>query len=453
MLAVIVSGVFGWLSRTKGSARTSRMRSARISGPAARVMPSESTTNSSPPSRPTVSVARRATTKRRATAWRISSPASCPSVSLTSLKLSRSMKNAATGCCWRAARTSICAARSWISVRLASPVSESCSAWCASWSCASLRSVTSRRLATKPATDGWSRRSLRTASASRVVPSACRIRNSTGSVTSSDCNRAENCSTDALAVLRVHDVGGLHPHDGLRRQADERRGGGARVGDRTVARHHQGGVRRVLHEGAESLLARPHRPLGPLLLLHRGAGHADDEQQHERAHEPERLRVRGREERRRPLHPDRDLADRDAGHAPQRRHPPRLRPVVGDVLERDERERHDQHRAPPGEVDDGRDGGRVPGHACVEPETTGPAAVPDLERDAQGRDRDEDREPQPERLLRDHPEPLEEQDHDERGRSHHVAEQVGVQPDAPDMEVGRGHPRARRVAGGCSRTR
>ena len=83
------------------------------------------TTNSSPPSRPSASASRVTPSSRAATAFSSSSPIPWPSVSLMSLKLSRSMKSAATGLFARRERASICSARSRIRVRFGSPVSES----------------------------------------------------------------------------------------------------------------------------------------------------------------------------------------------------------------------------------------------------------------------------------------------------------------------------------------
>ena len=73
------------------------MRSATRSGPSASEAPSVRITNSSRPRRPTVSPARSMPRNGAATAHRSLSPASWPSESLVSLKLSRSMKHSATG--------------------------------------------------------------------------------------------------------------------------------------------------------------------------------------------------------------------------------------------------------------------------------------------------------------------------------------------------------------------
>ena len=119
---------------SNGVANTSRMRSATTSAPAASEAPSANTTNSSPPSRPTVSSWRMALANLAATATSSWSPAAWPKVSLMSLKLSRSKKRTATGVCSRRDRASIRSIRSRINARLGSPVSESCRArWWSSW--------------------------------------------------------------------------------------------------------------------------------------------------------------------------------------------------------------------------------------------------------------------------------------------------------------------------------
>ena len=108
---------------------TSRIRWATSSGPTESDSPSTSTTNSSPPNRPTVSPSRRMLVSRLATRRRSWSPAAWPRVSLTSLKLSRSRKRADTGAFSRRSRSIICSSRSRISARFGSPVRESWKAW------------------------------------------------------------------------------------------------------------------------------------------------------------------------------------------------------------------------------------------------------------------------------------------------------------------------------------
>ncbi|MNC67162.1 hypothetical protein D3C75_1176330 [compost metagenome] len=84
---------------------------------------SSSTTNSSPPSRATVSLSRMQPERRSATCRSNMSPRSCPSVSFSALKLSRSMRMTAPVCRLRELAASTCCKRSSMSRRLASPVS------------------------------------------------------------------------------------------------------------------------------------------------------------------------------------------------------------------------------------------------------------------------------------------------------------------------------------------
>ena len=85
--------------------RASRASAARR-GPASPGSPSSSsrTANSSPPSRAIVSVGRRQSASRSATATSSRSPVRCPRLSLTVLKPSRSQKSTATGVSARWAR-------------------------------------------------------------------------------------------------------------------------------------------------------------------------------------------------------------------------------------------------------------------------------------------------------------------------------------------------------------
>src|SRR6266849_1841263 len=81
--------------------------------------------NSSPPSRPTVSLARTQLRSRPAASLSSLSPAPCPSVSLTSLNRSRSMKSTAIGQSLRLASAMACVRRSWNRLRLGKSVSAS----------------------------------------------------------------------------------------------------------------------------------------------------------------------------------------------------------------------------------------------------------------------------------------------------------------------------------------
>ena len=114
-----------------------RTRSARSSEVCSSIVPSHSTTNSSPPMRATTSAGRVACSTRWATCTRRASPTSCPTVSLTSFNRSTSTNSIAT--LWRVPRmwsSASAAVRSSIS-RLGSPVSGSWLAWRVSslWRC------------------------------------------------------------------------------------------------------------------------------------------------------------------------------------------------------------------------------------------------------------------------------------------------------------------------------
>ena len=128
-------------SSLNGCLSASSRRSAISSGPAA----SESSSAidhelvaAEAPER--IGVAHDAARACAATARRSSSPTPWPSVSLTSLKLSRSMNSAATGVWLRRERASICSTRSRINVRFGRPVSAS---WVARNASSSSRRVSS----------------------------------------------------------------------------------------------------------------------------------------------------------------------------------------------------------------------------------------------------------------------------------------------------------------------
>ena len=108
-------------------------RGARLEHPATASRPrrpstsGSSTPNSSPPRRATVSAVRSVVLSRSATSWRSTSPWWWPSVSLTSLKWSRSMIITASPPPRRSAARSACWMWSRNSTRLGRPVSASCS--------------------------------------------------------------------------------------------------------------------------------------------------------------------------------------------------------------------------------------------------------------------------------------------------------------------------------------
>ena len=119
-----------------------------------------SSANSSPPSRAAVSDSRTTADSRIAAAASSSSPTLWPIVSFVTLKSSRSTNSTPVVVPSRLARASACAARSWNSRRLGSPVSASWKARyfssSSSWRC----SVTSRKVSTRPPTVLSPRRSL-----------------------------------------------------------------------------------------------------------------------------------------------------------------------------------------------------------------------------------------------------------------------------------------------------
>ena len=132
--------------RMTGTSSCVRMRSTTRATPNRSMGPFSRIANSSPPRRAAVSAGRRQPRSRSATVRSSMSPASWPNVSLTGLNPSRSMYMTAGWMRVRVAVSTACRARSRNRVRLGSPVSGSCSAWCRS---CSLRSVTWRRFSSR----------------------------------------------------------------------------------------------------------------------------------------------------------------------------------------------------------------------------------------------------------------------------------------------------------------
>ena len=110
-----------------GCRMASPSRRARSTACSASSLRRTSTTNSSPPRRATRSLLDACSSSRSATATSSSSPTACPSVSLTSLKWSRSMRSSATVPVDRSSARSVAVVSS---VRLASPVRGSRRASC-----------------------------------------------------------------------------------------------------------------------------------------------------------------------------------------------------------------------------------------------------------------------------------------------------------------------------------
>jgi len=125
--------------RKKGSARAAASRSAMATMSASAWIPSDTTTNSSPPKRATVSPDRSAPSRRRDRATSSASPAGWPLESLMSLKRSRSMKATTTVPSARPRRARAWWSRSLSSVRFGRPVSGSWRAWWASFTSSSRR--------------------------------------------------------------------------------------------------------------------------------------------------------------------------------------------------------------------------------------------------------------------------------------------------------------------------
>ena len=136
-------------SMTNGPLTASSTRSAMAMASCWVTRSSQSTTNSSPPKRATVSPGRRATARRSAMATSSRSPRPWPRLSFTTLKWSRSRNSTATRRLWRRARASAPSSRSSSSVRLGRPVSGSWVAWWASRCSNALRSLMSWRIAEK----------------------------------------------------------------------------------------------------------------------------------------------------------------------------------------------------------------------------------------------------------------------------------------------------------------
>ena len=109
--------------------RDERARPADVLGRSVATSSSE-TMNSSPPRRrERVASRSRPVSALRRLRRSSSSPASWPSVSLITLKRSRSMKSAPTHWLSRVARASACPSRSWSSTRFGRSVKGSCKAW------------------------------------------------------------------------------------------------------------------------------------------------------------------------------------------------------------------------------------------------------------------------------------------------------------------------------------
>ena len=150
-----------------GSRTVAAMRAATPLAVARSAPSGSSTANSSPPRRATVSPGRTQRHRRRANSCSRRSPTWWPSVSLTSLKRSRSSSRRPVGRPSRSVARTASSSRSCSRTRLARPVSASWVAWWRSRACCSSASVVSRTTAT-----------------SRLSPSSAMVRraSSTGKV-------------------------------------------------------------------------------------------------------------------------------------------------------------------------------------------------------------------------------------------------------------------------------
>ena len=142
-----------------GSASRSSNRSAAATAGGS-FAPSSSKANSSPPNRARVSLGRMTSAKRTATSCSSWSPASCPRLSFTCLKPSRSSSRTASTSSDRSDRARAWSRRSRKRARFGRPVRLS---WKACWvSCSSsrIRSVMSRAFSTTPRICRSARRSV-----------------------------------------------------------------------------------------------------------------------------------------------------------------------------------------------------------------------------------------------------------------------------------------------------
>ena len=109
---MLVPTLISWPSGWNGMANASRTRSAISTAASGSVISSQQITNSSPPSRATVSSGRTVARRRVATSRSRASPPAWPMESLTALKWSTSRKSTATPDSRRSARSSAWASRS-----------------------------------------------------------------------------------------------------------------------------------------------------------------------------------------------------------------------------------------------------------------------------------------------------------------------------------------------------
>ena len=287
--------------RWKAGLSTWWTRSAIISGPLAKETPSARITNSSPPSRPTVSPARKMPSRRPATSCSNWSPALCPSESLESLKLSRSMNSAATGTPVRPRphQHLLRSVENQLAVRQSRqrvvkgavrqqglellPLGDVTDVGDVAGNRGPMRLVRDHRFyvagsavpSHHPELEGGRRRT--------------RLKFST------------EHSADGLEVIGMYEVGRDASDELLRRVVQEVHDRRGDVAKRALLAEDHRYVGRVLNQRTEPVLAQPQRAFGPLLLfhhrfvlLHDGSGHPDHEEEDEGSHHGQRggLRLR-----------------------------------------------------------------------------------------------------------------------------------------------------------------
>ncbi len=206
-----------WPPKLSGRPSTSSSRTAISSASAGPETSSHKTANSSPPSRATVSVSRTAARSRGAKPTSSSSPARCPSVSLTPLKLSRSTNMTARAAGRRPRRDRASPRRSRKSRRFGSSVRGS---WKERWrmalSAACRSTAPASRLASaerKLTSSGTKRRRSRPAASrtpkGRLRPRIgtasplCRPSSSRAGWTRKRCSRARSSASTGASVARM----------------------------------------------------------------------------------------------------------------------------------------------------------------------------------------------------------------------------------------------------------
>ena len=237
-------------------------------------------------------------------------------------------------------------------------------------------------------------------------------------------------SAQQRPVVGVHVVGGPRADQLTGLVAEELGHGRRQIAVEPFFVDDHGDVRGVLDERSEAVLAEPHGGVGLLLLLHGGTGHSDDEEEDEHAHDGQGRRLGEGEPGREPPLPDADFPDPHADETPQGDRSPCPGPFAGDVGEGHEGVGPPQHRTPPGQVDDGGDGGDLDRHPQVERGARRSPVVESVDDQVGDRHGDEDAQPRPGRHVHDEVEVHQDEDGHEGGRADQVAERGGLEPTA-----------------------